>query len=75
MQAGTEGMLPAEQKDGIKTEFGVDGHPQLKGRLTDYVAPVARQAVDGERERLDLNWGASCCRDLLFVKHGKPPIA
>ena len=31
-------MLPAELKDGTKTElkgrFGVDSHPQLKGRLT-----------------------------------------
>ena len=40
-------MLPAEQKDGIKTElkerFGVDSHPQLKGRLTFLCFPRLRK--------------------------------
>jgi hypothetical protein len=55
-------MLPTEPKDGIKTElkgrFGVDSHPQLKGRLTEKLAKVLITFADAPNAPVRLPLGS-----------------
>jgi hypothetical protein len=45
--------------------------PLFPGIFPNYVAPVVRQAADGDRELVNMNW-ASCCRNQAR-RHGASP--